>query len=263
MTSTVALALRLARRLPEDAEQHRLVSVLSEHLSRNLEYLPPGSEGAARTLDEFVSGKAGGHCESFASALATMLRSLLIPCRVVTGYRSTSWDGEGRELAIGTQDAHAWVEVHDPVGGWYAVDPSPLVVGEGEEQSLWARLGEGFREGWSAVTGFDAEKRAAFLARLPGDLLARLAEDPGPAGYGLRALAVCLLAAGWVHGRRALEADPARGYRRAVRRARLRLAPGETPRELLSRAESLALPEERLAALAEATRRHERARYAA
>ena len=158
------LAATLVENSPADLEQHLLVALLSDHLSNSYSYLAPGSEGAARTLDDFLEGSAGGHCEFFASALATMLRSLNVPCRVVTGFRSSNWDDSGRVLSFGTRDAHAWVEVHDPRGGWYAVDPSPIQSVQATGPGLWARLRSASHTMWAKVTGFDSERRAAFLA---------------------------------------------------------------------------------------------------
>jgi hypothetical protein len=54
-----------------------------------------------------------------------------------------------------------------------------------------------------------------------------------------------------------------RDYRDALRRCGLRLEPGETPRELLARAQASDVTTDRLQALRQATGDHERSRYAA
>ncbi|MEM7307444.1 MAG: transglutaminaseTgpA domain-containing protein [Planctomycetota bacterium] len=258
------LADRLAERWDEDAPQQDVVARLSEHLARSYSYLPPGTEGAADSLADFLSGKSGGHCELFASALATMLRTRGVPCRVVTGLRSTRWDAEGKTLSFGTRDAHAWVEVCDPVGGWYAVDPSPAWIEQGPGTSLLARWTAAARSVWDSVTDFDSERRAAVYAwirSLPRRTAAWLERDPlqGVLAAVLAALPVAL----YVLRRRARTQPEVRAYRTALRRAQLRLLPGETPRELVKRARAEGLEGTALRALEDATVRHEEARYAA
>ena len=257
------LAASLAQRLPVDAEQHEAVTQLSDHLSRTYVYVAPGAEGAAQTLDEFLLGEAGGHCEFFASALATMLRSLEIPCRVVTGFRSSRWDPEGRVLVFGTSNAHAWVEVHDPQAGWYPVDPSPRLAEETRGPGLLTRLQAAARTFWETVTDFDSERRAtvfAWVRGLPRRTGAALRNRPLD---GLLAVLLLLLPSAWlIHRRRGRTPPAVRAYRSAVRRAKLSVMPGETPRELLRRARKRSLPDEHVQTLEAATRIHEKARYA-
>ncbi len=258
------LAAGLVAPLPPDSEQHALVSRLSDHLSESYAYLAPGSEESARSLDEFLAGDGGGHCEFFASAMATMLRTLGIPCRVVTGYRSTRWEDGGRVLSFAMRDAHAWVEVHDPNAGWYAVDPSPPLALQSASTSLWARLSSGAQAAWASVTGFDSERRAAFVSWMksaPARIAAAFRERPLEAALAtLLVIAAVVLV---VRRRLSRTPSPVRAYRRAVRRAGLGCLPGETPRELLARAKAAVPSRERLIALAAATRRHESERYAA
>ena len=259
-----ALAARLAKEATGDTEQHDTVALVEGYLARTYRYLPPGSAPAARTLDEFLEGRAGGHCEFFAAALATMLRSLGIPCRVVTGYRSSRWDSAGEVLLFGLRDAHAWVEVWDPRAGWYAVDPSPLPSETAGGASSWARLRARAHAAWDAVTSFDSARRAelfAWLTSLPARVVESARERPLAA---LLAGGLGLLCFTWCARRKRRRSPPSvYAYRRALRRADLRLLPGETPRELVARARSRGLADARVAALEEATRLHEAERYAA
>jgi transglutaminase-like putative cysteine protease len=257
------LARRLAAQLEAGADQCELVAHLSEHLSSSYTYVAPGTEGAANTLDTFLKGVRGGHCEFFASALATMLRSLDVPCRVVTGYRSNAWDAAGRVLSFGARDAHAWVEVHDPNAGWYAVDPSPRRAHAATEPSLWSRVTVAARSVWSRVTGFDAERRASSLAWLrarPAALAQSVRDQPITTSLALAL--VVLFVAVFVQRRRARTPAAIREYRAALRRSKLVPLSGETPRELLTRARRCGVPLQRLAELEHATQRHEARRYA-
>lgn len=256
------LAARLVRDLDEDASQHELVMEFSDYLERKYEYLPPGADGAAETLDEFLSGAAGGHCEVFASALATMLRSQGVPCRLVTGYRSAEWDSEQRVLTFRSRGAHAWVEVYDPEAGWYAVDPNPAPAGAAGP-SLFAKAKLRLSALWGKVAGFDAERRAwlvAWVRSLPARSAAWVRREPLQA---ILTLCAAMLAGLLVrlHRGRGMSRE-LRAYRSTLKRAGLRLGVGETPRELLVRVEVQGLVPKRLDELRQVTRAHERARYA-
>lgn len=263
--------LRLARELAQDLadqgtfdEQHELVEHIRSHLARQYAYLPPGAEGAARSLEDFLRGEGGGHCEFYASALTVMLRTLDVPARVVTGYRSSDWDAAGETLRIGLRDAHAWVEVHDPLAGWYSADASPIGSVTAHVPSLWSRVQDQARSAWETVTDFDSDRRAALFAwarTLPGRGLRWVGRHPLAAAGAAAALAALVaLVRAWVLRR----SDPdVRHYGRTLQRLRLQPQEGETPRELLVRAEALELPPERLQLLRDATAAHERARYAA
>jgi len=257
------LAARLATPLGRDVAQHELVEVLARHLTRNHRYVLPGGDGAAESLDAFLAGDGGGACEYFAAALATMLRSVDVPCRVVTGLRLDPSRAKGRSLAVGSSAAHAWVEVLDPEAGWYEVDPTPLTDGLPVGTGFVARLRDKARASWAAVTGLDATGRAAaflWLRERPAAILGAARREPaGAVGLGL----VVLLGALAVIGRRRARTQPAvRSYRRALRSAGLRPEVGETPRELLERAGLAGLDPGRFATLCRATRDHEEARYA-
>lgn len=255
------LADQLASRLPLGRAQHDVVVGFSEYLT-NLEYLPPGSDGAARDLDSFLRGEAGAHCEFFASALATMLRSQAIPCRLATGYRSNEWDEKRHVLTFRRRHAHAWVEVFDPREGWYAVDPTPAMLQAGGP-SLWSRIETSLGAAWGRLAGFNDQRRGqlfAWMRSLPDQAWQGLRAHPGLAL--IVALAGALGSAALVRLRRK-ENPSVRQYRRALRRCRLQLEPGETPRDLLERARAQGLVEARLEGLRVSTRRHELSRYAA
>lgn len=247
----------LRRGLPADAAQHEIVEEVRRYLTARYRYFAPGAEGGARDLEHFLSGEAGGHCEYFASALVLMLRVEHIPCRVVTGYRSEEWDDAGEFLTVRARHAHAWVEVLDPQEGWYTVDPTPT-VGAGPAAAgtgLVARVRGFFSAFWAEVTGFDEEARVRVLVWLR-ELPARLVDRPG-AVAGVAGLIV-LLALVRRYRRQRRRPAAVRAYRRRLKRLRLRLRPGETPRELLERA---VLPPPDLQQLRAATEAHEARRY--
>lgn len=252
----LSTAQELRRGLPADAAPVEIAQALAEYLRGNFSYGLPGQVGSATDLAEFFERRRG-HCEFFASALAIMLRSLRVPCRLVGGFLATERDRDG-VVVVRARHAHAWVELFDPRHGWVSVDATPSSEAAAEGEGWVDRALAGLRELWTSVTGFDRNRRDAVFAWLlaaPSRLFAAMCERPLLA---FAVLALCIL---WWRRRRRGDAD-LRQYALAVRRAGLRLAPGETPRQLLARARDANLEPANLAQLVAATNRHERARYA-
>ncbi|MCC6671556.1 MAG: transglutaminase domain-containing protein [Planctomycetes bacterium] len=252
------------RGIGPDADQHVLVERLRQRLQATRAYLLPGAADAARNLEEFLFQQRGGHCEYFATALAVLLRLERVPCRVVTGYLAQEWDQGQHLLTLRARHAHAWVEVHDPTRGWTTVDPTPsqanAAAGDG---NLWQRAAAGLESLWSTLTRFDRRAREAFVAAV--------LEWTGRAGAALlshpmHVPALLGLLAGWLllrrNARRRGIPPAILAWQSALRRAGLVQRPGETPREVLARAESGGVAAERVAALRTATQAHETARYA-
>jgi hypothetical protein len=108
---------------------------------------------------------------------------------------------------------------------------------------LWAEAA------WGAVTGFDAQRRERAI-----DAVAAALRHPA------LVLAVLVVLAWWWRRRRAATPAAVMAYRRTLRRLRLRLEGGETPRQLLARCRTV-LSQDALGRLCAATERHERLRY--
>jgi transglutaminase-like putative cysteine protease len=260
----VKLATSLRAALPADAEQHEIVERMRAHLAARRDYLPPGSASGALDVEAFVSGRAGGHCEYFATALVLLLRHEGIPCRLVTGYSSDDWDERMETLTIRRRDAHAWVEVKDPQAGWYTVDPTPPGARAARmSQSLFAAARLLLSRWWEEVVRFDDDARGnavAWCAALPRRIAALATKHPGASGGAAALVALLVLLARWRRAR-SIPAE-VRAYRACLRRLHIAPLAGETPRALLARASRDALPGAALTLLAGATRRHEHARYA-
>ena len=104
-------------------------------------------------LVDFVTRSRRGHCEYFAGALAIMLRSQGIPCRLAIGFKGGDWNAFGGYYQVMQLHAHAWVEAYltpeecagqpleDEIrsagGGWLVLDPTSDVG----DQSSWLRRG--------------------------------------------------------------------------------------------------------------------------
>jgi hypothetical protein len=97
----------------------------------------------------FLTTSHKGYCQYFASAMGSMLRSLDIPTRLVSGYgpgtaRAQSGRAGPREQEVSTSDAHSWVEAYFPGYGWIPFEPTPP-SSQGDYQP--------FPRGQNAVTG--------------------------------------------------------------------------------------------------------------
>jgi transglutaminase-like putative cysteine protease len=249
--------------LDSEAEQFELVERCRWYLATRLDYLLPGEQGAAQSLREFMSGEAGGHCEYFASALAVLLRMERIPCRMVTGYLAQEWNDDFSALIVRDKHAHAWLEVYDPISGWYTVDPSPAAAdgADTEDDSSFGSFLAAMKGWWKQVTQFDEDSQGAFtiwLMNLPERIVDEFRLRP------LRASGWLLVIVALFYVRRRLRPGlPAelRDYQRALRRAGLERRANETPRELLLRARCEEVHPDQLELLASATAEHETLRY--
>ena len=88
-------------------------------------------------VEYFVKTDKRGHCQYFASALAMMLRSVNIPCRLVVGYRTEEYNDLGQYFVARQLHAHAWVEA--------LIDADQLglqgrVAGQAPSSEYWIRL---------------------------------------------------------------------------------------------------------------------------
>lgn len=72
----------------------------------------------------FLEKSDRGYCVHFATAAAVLLRSVGIPARYVTGYKTEV--EAGRTVTVTTDDAHAWAEYFDAGAGiWRILEATP------------------------------------------------------------------------------------------------------------------------------------------
>jgi len=89
-------------------------------------------------LANFLFERKQGHCEYFASAMAVMLRTINVPSRVVTGFRTTEFNDLTGNYVVRASSAHAWVEAYFPGSGWVSFDPTP--AGGTPANTSWNRF---------------------------------------------------------------------------------------------------------------------------
>ena len=92
----------------------------------------------ADPLADFLFARKKGHCEYFASSMAVMLRSLRIPSRLVTGFRTGEFNDLTGQYVVRASNAHSWVEAYFPGTGWVSFDPTPAA--SLPTRSGWSRL---------------------------------------------------------------------------------------------------------------------------
>jgi protein-glutamine gamma-glutamyltransferase len=77
-------------------------------------------------VEDFVTNRRKGHCQTFATAMALLLREVGVPTRFVTGFLGGEIGAFGRYVLVRGQNVHAWVEVWcGPAKGWRTFDPTP------------------------------------------------------------------------------------------------------------------------------------------
>ncbi len=186
----------------------RVASRIETHLATTYTYTLQVTKGGANPVEEFLFERKAGSCESFANAMAVMLREAGIPSRFVTGFSGGEVGLFGTYVLVRGRDAHAWVEAWlGPELGWRLFDPTPT---EGRpsvvEVPLSRRLSQ-VTDGMEYffdrfVLGFSQSEQASLAERVREafvaaadflrGLLAALREGAG-AGF-LAVLALSLLA---------------------------------------------------------------------
>ncbi len=77
-------------------------------------------------LEEFLTSRHTGHCQTYASAMALLLRRAGIPSRFVTGFLGGEIGAFGRYVLVRGTNVHAWVEAWcGEKKGWVTFDPTP------------------------------------------------------------------------------------------------------------------------------------------
>ena len=104
-------------------------------------------------VDYFLFDSKEGYCDSFASAVAVLCRSIGIPARVASGFLPGEFDADSGWYVVRDRDRHLWAEVYFVGVGWVpfdattdAEDRSPPNPADPRNQaSLGILL---FRRGW-------------------------------------------------------------------------------------------------------------------
>ena len=121
---------RLAETMTESADNpYDKAQAMQAYLHR-LPYtldvtLPPEGQDF---VDFFLFELGRGFCQNYASSMATMLRSLGIPARLVVGFGPGEYDEDRGGWVVRARHYHAWTEVYFPEYGWVEFEPTPADV---------------------------------------------------------------------------------------------------------------------------------------
>ncbi len=128
--NVVALAQEMiAANFPQAAEAPPTVydqAKTIEQYLRTIEYNDaiPAPPPDRDPVEYFLFELQQGYCDYYATAMATMLRSLGIPARAASGYAEGIYSEEDRFYSVREVDAHTWVEVYFPTYGWIEFEPT-------------------------------------------------------------------------------------------------------------------------------------------
>lgn len=120
-----AIAEEWTRDVPRGWRQvERIVDRLRRDFRHDPDSLAP--ESCDDVVAHFLEAKAGPDY-LFATAAATLLRSLGYPARLVSGFyaRAERYDRRHRQTAVLASDVHTWVEVAVDERTWVAIEPTP------------------------------------------------------------------------------------------------------------------------------------------
>lgn len=152
-------------------------------------------------LGDFLLKTKSGFCEHFAGAMATMLRMLDVPSRVVVGFQGGSPSLLENYVSVRSRDAHAWVEYFEATSGyWRRVDPTAevepqrITLGSSTYVAAPNRLAAFLLKGRALFDEFDA-RWTGFLVRFDLAKQQELLAHFGMEGVLFRALPVFLILA--------------------------------------------------------------------
>src|SRR5205823_4592861 len=75
-------------------------------------------------VDYFLFTEKQGYCDSFATSLVMLCRSIGIPARAASGFLTGEKDSAKGQFIVREKDKHQWCEVYFPNIGWVKFDPT-------------------------------------------------------------------------------------------------------------------------------------------
>jgi protein-glutamine gamma-glutamyltransferase len=262
--------------LVDEAQRERVARALCKYLNSSGDFTY-SLEQRRRDLtidpvEDFLINIKEGHCERYASALVLMLRTQGVPARLIKGFRGAE-STNGGSYIVRQNMAHAWVEVlvrrrPGTKGGpyeWLTLDPTPGIDAP-RAQSVVAdwwkeKTGAGADMWKNLIVGYNAESKGNFLQSFtPRSALSGVEAKDLYYTFAFAAALFVAFCIGVFRFRRRprVAAAPTTGvacYTRLIRlldrRAALRRAPWQTPRELAASAGAVLQARAATAALAD------------
>ncbi|MCA1630177.1 MAG: DUF3488 and transglutaminase-like domain-containing protein [Acidobacteria bacterium] len=130
--------------IAETDNRYDAARVVEGYFKREFRYSLDMTAGGDDPLADFLFRVRQGHCEYFAAAMATMLRSVGIATRVVNGFQMGEYNDAADVYTVRQSDAHSWVEVYFPeTRTWVGFDPTPTArPGHAQQAGLRGALGK-------------------------------------------------------------------------------------------------------------------------
>jgi hypothetical protein len=75
-------------------------------------------------VDYFLFDLQQGYCNYYATAMVVLARAAGLPARLVTGFRTGSYDYANDWFIVRQENSHAWVEVYFAGFGWVEFEPT-------------------------------------------------------------------------------------------------------------------------------------------
>lgn len=164
-----------------------VIEKLKNYYQENYPYtIRPGKTPRNKDfVNYFLEENKKGYCSYFASAAVLIFRYMGIPARYVEGYAidydqilggelvedadyADYYDGYSEigetayvRVNVTDADAHAWVEVYDPVIGWYPVDVTPSSTETEDVTNFWDEFAD-FMDGGGEQADAITEQTNAF-----------------------------------------------------------------------------------------------------
>ena len=152
----------------------------------DLDFSPRGPNA----LEEFLTTRRSGHCQTYANAMALLLRSLGIPSRFVTGFLGGEIGAFGRYVLVRGTNVHAWVEAWcGPEKGWMTFDPTPAA---GQPKLERVPLSARLRQVTDGIEFFYDRFVLSFGQSDQAEMLRRIREAAGGAAVALKGVAAAL-----------------------------------------------------------------------
>ncbi|QWT54081.1 transglutaminase-like domain-containing protein [Eubacterium sp. MSJ-33] len=193
-----------------------VIASLKKYFDDNYPYtIRPGKTPKKKDfINYFLTENKKGYCSYFASAAVLIFRYMGIPTRYVEGYAidyeqilsgelvdgadyADYYDGYSEigetayvQVNVTDADAHAWVEVYDPVIGWYPVDVTPSSDEKEDITNFWDEFADFMGD---SESGSDTITENGNALTIPDNLMQNIV-------YGLVAIAALFVV--FLFGRR-------------------------------------------------------------
>jgi transglutaminase-like putative cysteine protease len=141
-------------------------------------------------LEDFLTARRAGHCQTYASAMALLLRSSGVPARFVTGFLGGEIGAFGRYVLVRGNNVHAWVEVWcGAEKGWVTFDPTPAA---GQPKLERVPLSARLRQVTDGIEFFYDRFVLSFGQSDQAEMLRRLREAMGGAAEALKGVGAAI-----------------------------------------------------------------------